>query len=158
MPARVPSLLADAEQRREALLAVPRKIDDAAARRRIARGPFQVREAVHHRSAQCAGEVVPRDVAIILDLSGSMKFESMPGVYVDASGATIIRDAVALSPTVLGRLKDAGVKEVWAYEPGFWDLVCEQFCGQGHYTMQGKVVVIENEEYKKKFETVKNDD
>ncbi len=76
--------------------------------------------------------------------------------YVDATGGTIVRDATALLPATLDRLKSAGVKEIWAYEPGYWDLVCEQFCGQGHYTMQGKVVVIDNDEYKKKFETVKS--
>src|SRR5262249_40416611 len=28
----------------------------------------------------------PRDVVIVMDLSGSMRFESLPGVYVDSSG------------------------------------------------------------------------
>src|SRR5260363_295788 len=52
-------LLARAEQGYETLLAVAREIDHAAARCRVARGPFQFGEAVHHRSAERAGEMVP---------------------------------------------------------------------------------------------------
>ncbi len=37
-------------------------------------------------SATSAAVHRPRDVVIIMDLSGSMRFESLPGVYVDASG------------------------------------------------------------------------
>jgi Flp pilus assembly protein TadG len=37
-------------------------------------------------SATSAAAHRPRDVAIIMDLSGSMRFESLPGVYVDSSG------------------------------------------------------------------------
>lgn len=78
--------------------------------------------------------------------------------YVDGKGSTIVRNGTGLISINLQRLKDAGIKEIWAYEPGFWDLVCEQFCGQGHYTMQAKVVVIDNEEYKRKFETTTSEE
>lgn len=37
-------------------------------------------------SATSAAVHRPRDVVIIMDLSGSMRFESLPGVYVDGSG------------------------------------------------------------------------
>jgi hypothetical protein len=37
-------------------------------------------------SASSAAVHRPRDVVIIMDLSGSMRFESLPGVYVDANG------------------------------------------------------------------------
>ena len=57
---------------------------------------------------------------------------------------------------IAGKLKDAGIKQVTAYLPGYWDLVCEELCGQGHYTMQAKVVVVDNAEYVKRFETPKN--
>ena len=41
-----------------------------------------------------------------------------------------------------------------AYLPRHWDIVCEELCGQGHYTMQGTVVVLEQDEYRKTFETL----
>ena len=42
--------------------------------------------------------------------------------------------------------------EVTAYDPGYWELICEELCGQGHYTMQAKVFVLEQDDYNKKFE------
>src|ERR1700754_2648041 len=53
------SAFAIAEQRRETLFAGAGEIDDAAARRAVARGPVQLGEAGHHRSAQRAGEMMP---------------------------------------------------------------------------------------------------
>src|SRR5437899_1849267 len=46
------------EQCRKPPFAVAGEIDDAAARRAIARGPFQFGEARHHGGAQRAGEVM----------------------------------------------------------------------------------------------------
>jgi cytochrome c oxidase subunit 2 len=74
-------------------------------------------------------------------------------LYRDAKKQTIVRDKKIITPEVAQKLKDAGIKKVTAYLPGYWDLVCEELCGQGHYTMQGKIVVVDNEEYHKKFET-----
>ena len=67
-----------------------------------------------------------------------------------------IRDAHVLTPAVTDKLRSAGVKQITAYLPGYWDLVCDELCGQGHYTMQAKVEVIDNAEYIKRFETPKN--
>ncbi len=55
----------------------------------------------------------------------------------------------------ISRLRAIGVKSVIAYRPGYYDIVCQQLCGQGHYTMQGQMYVITDEEYRKKYE-VKN--
>jgi heme/copper-type cytochrome/quinol oxidase subunit 2 len=65
---------------------------------------------------------------------------------------TIIRNDRPLSADVVAQLKTAGIKQVVAYEPGYWDLVCEEFCGQGHYTMQGRLVVLDPKEYNEQFE------
>jgi heme/copper-type cytochrome/quinol oxidase subunit 2 len=53
---------------------------------------------------------------------------------------------------MVARLKAAGVTEVRAYKPGYWDIVCEELCGQGHYTMQGRLLVLGQEDYAKQFE------
>ncbi|HTL27636.1 MAG TPA: cytochrome c oxidase subunit II [Tepidisphaeraceae bacterium] len=71
-------------------------------------------------------------------------------LYKDKKNATIVRDQRTITPDVAQKLKDAGVTKVTAYLPGYWDLVCEELCGQGHYTMQGKVVVLDQAEYDKK--------
>src|SRR6186713_898377 len=46
------------EQRGKLLLAGPRKVHHAAAGRGVARGPFQLGQALHHGGAQRAGEMV----------------------------------------------------------------------------------------------------
>jgi heme/copper-type cytochrome/quinol oxidase subunit 2 len=70
--------------------------------------------------------------------------------YADKSKKTIIRDGGSITPAIAKQLKEAGVKEVYASEPGVWDLVCEELCGQGHNTMQGRVSFLDNAEYDKK--------
>ncbi len=70
--------------------------------------------------------------------------------YADKSKKTIVRDGGSISPAIAKQLKDAGVKEVYASEPGVWDLVCEELCGQGHGTMRGQVTFIDSDEYDKK--------
>jgi cytochrome c oxidase subunit 2 len=37
--------------------------------------------------------------------------------------------------------------------PGYFEIACQELCGQGHYTMQGRMVVISQEEYAAKYET-----
>ena len=51
--------------------------------------------------------------------------------------------------TLLDKLRTAGIAEVQAYIPGYWDIVCEELCGQGHYTMQARLVVLDGAEYDK---------
>lgn len=70
--------------------------------------------------------------------------------YADKSKKTIVRDGGSITPAIAKQLKDAGIKEVWASEPGVWDLVCEELCGQGHGTMRGQVTFIDSDEYDKK--------
>jgi heme/copper-type cytochrome/quinol oxidase subunit 2 len=67
--------------------------------------------------------------------------------YADKSGKTIVRDGGSVTPAIAKQLQDAGIKEVFASEPGVWDLVCEELCGQGHNTMQGRVTFLDNAEY-----------
>jgi cytochrome c oxidase subunit 2 len=67
--------------------------------------------------------------------------------------SSIIRDGAGfpaddeLRTAILDKLRAAGVTEVQAYVPGYWDIVCEELCGQGHYTMQGRLVVVDGAEY-----------
>jgi heme/copper-type cytochrome/quinol oxidase subunit 2 len=65
---------------------------------------------------------------------------------------TIVRNGRPLTKENVAQLKAAGIQDVTAYEPGYWDLVCEELCGQGHYTMQAKVVVLDPDQYNKEFE------
>jgi len=73
-------------------------------------------------------------------------------LYRDGKKQTIIRDGKIITPEVAQKLKDAGVKQVTAYLPGYWELVCEELCGQGHNTMRGTIRVVDNAEYMEKFE------
>jgi hypothetical protein len=75
--------------------------------------------------------------------------------YANKDGSTIVRNGGPIPIAAVKKLKDAGVKEINAFEPGYWDLVCEELCGQGHSTMQGRVIIVDNDEYVKQFETPK---
>jgi heme/copper-type cytochrome/quinol oxidase subunit 2 len=67
--------------------------------------------------------------------------------YADKEKKTIIRAGGIVTPDVAQKLKDAGITEVTAYLPGTWDLVCEELCGEGHYTMRGTLIVLTEQEY-----------
>jgi heme/copper-type cytochrome/quinol oxidase subunit 2 len=65
-----------------------------------------------------------------------------PGYYrFSKNGDTILRENSMITLAVLNELKAAGVEKV----PGAiaYDLVCEELCGIGHATMQGKLVVLD---------------
>jgi heme/copper-type cytochrome/quinol oxidase subunit 2 len=66
---------------------------------------------------------------------------------------TIIRDQATFGPGVVEKLKAAGITQVTAHMPGYLDIACAQICGLGHYTMQGRVVVLSQNEYDQKFPT-----
>ena len=66
---------------------------------------------------------------------------------------TVARDKDFVTPDLLDGLRAIGIERVTAYQPKVWDLVCEELCGQGHYTMKGQLVVLEQDEYRKQFET-----
>ena len=57
-----------------------------------------------------------------------------------------------LTKDALPKLKAAGVTEIAIYEPGHWELVCEELCGANHFTMRGQVVVLDSEEYRARFQ------
>jgi len=67
--------------------------------------------------------------------------------YVDAKKGTIIRAGSSINKTALDKLKTAGITQVTLYKPGFWELVCEELCGQGHYKMRGQLRIVTSEEY-----------
>ena len=79
--------------------------------------------------------------------------------YPGKHGGTIIRNEAQITSeldpdtnkTVFAELKEIGVETVVAYQPKFWELVCEELCGQGHYTMQDRVVVLEKDAYMQKW-------
>jgi heme/copper-type cytochrome/quinol oxidase subunit 2 len=69
--------------------------------------------------------------------------------------ATIVRNDMPLTKERVKQLKDNGITEVVAYDPGYWELVCEELCGLGHFKMRGEVYVLSQDEYRTKFETAK---
>jgi len=76
--------------------------------------------------------------------------------------STIIRDGMPInydpsSPetSTIAKLKAADITQVTCYVPGFFDVVCQQLCGQGHYTMQGQCYVIDGKTYAEKYEGAK---
>ena len=64
---------------------------------------------------------------------------------------TLATQGFQITPDVADDLKANGFTEVQVYVPKYWDLVCEELCGAGHTKMQGKLVVLEPEEYKRRF-------
>ena len=66
---------------------------------------------------------------------------------------TIIRDRQPISEERIAALNAIGVKEITVCRPGYFDLVCEELCGQGHSKMQGQVIVVEQKEYAEMFES-----
>jgi heme/copper-type cytochrome/quinol oxidase subunit 2 len=122
-------------------------------------------------------ELVSRRVIKIDDLAAILNRPKPPDLYIsiskDSPGAvkdpkkdeylyvedpkaakprTIIRNDQPLTADRVVKLKTAGVTEVGAYEPGSWDLVCEELCGANHYTMRGQIFVLDSDEYNKRFE------
>jgi heme/copper-type cytochrome/quinol oxidase subunit 2 len=73
--------------------------------------------------------------------------------YNDKDGGTILRAGQPVTEDRLAALKGIGVSEITVYRPGYFDLVCEELCGQGHYKMQGQVVILEASEFAEQFET-----
>jgi len=78
-------------------------------------------------------------------------------LYKDADG-TIVRNGGVISSaadetgkTTIQRLRAIGVTQIEAFKPKYWDLICEELCGQGHYTMTDKVIVLEDDAYRKKY-------
>lgn len=66
---------------------------------------------------------------------------------------TVARDNEFVTPKLIGELREFGVTKMTAYSPKVWDLVCEELCGAGHATMKGDLIVLEPDEYRKRFET-----
>jgi heme/copper-type cytochrome/quinol oxidase subunit 2 len=100
------------------------------------------------------------NVVITKDSPGAVKDPKSDNyMYVEdpkaAKPRTILRTTPGfniITKDRVAKLKAAGVTEVIAYEPGYWELICEELCGQGHATMVGKVVVLESEEYREKWQ------
>jgi cytochrome c oxidase subunit 2 len=69
--------------------------------------------------------------------------------YADKDKKTIARNGAIVTTEMAQKLKEAGIAEVIAFQPGTWELVCEELCGGQHTTMKGIVRFLENEEYDK---------
>lgn len=76
------------------------------------------------------------------------KLRRGPGFYafLDKDGNTLLRDGSAIGDPDIDALKAAGINEVTVTLPYYWDLVCEELCGAGHYTMQDKFIVLEDDQ------------
>lgn len=66
---------------------------------------------------------------------------------------TIVAENAGLDQKTVALLKGKGFTRLHAYRIGSFDLVCEELCGSGHTTMKGTVVILEPEEYRRKYET-----
>jgi heme/copper-type cytochrome/quinol oxidase subunit 2 len=73
--------------------------------------------------------------------------------YNGKDGKPIVNGRMQLNGQRIEALKGIGVKSITMVRPGFLDLVCAELCGQGHYTMQGQVIVLSDQEYAEQFET-----
>jgi heme/copper-type cytochrome/quinol oxidase subunit 2 len=64
----------------------------------------------------------------------------------------VVKDQDQLTIERIGDLRKLGIREIDAYRVKMWDLVCEELCGNGHTKMQGYLIVLEPDEYAKKYE------
>lgn len=103
-----------------------------------------------------------KEMRIAIESSSPHAVEDSTGIrykYPGKRGSTIIRNGAIIntSPdeesqkTVFQELSEIGVDKVVAYEPKNWDLVCAELCGVGHSEMKGTVIVLEPDEYRKKY-------
>ena len=123
-------------------------------REQASRKPYKIDELEKLFAAHPAAEIT---VAIDKDSPGAVKDPKREAyLYVEdpkaAKPKTIVRSDQPLSPQRVEQLKKAGITEVTAYEPGYWELICEELCGMGHNTMTGRVMVLESEEYRTRFQ------
>src|SRR5258706_5242090 len=72
---------------------------------------------------------------------------SINGRGADGTSAAPIVSGAALTPDAIASLRSAGIQEVTAITQIF-ELVCEELCGQGHYSMRGEVIFVSPEQYK----------
>jgi heme/copper-type cytochrome/quinol oxidase subunit 2 len=75
--------------------------------------------------------------------------------YNDKDGKAIFADREVIVPAKLAALKGINPGELRVSRPGYFDLVCGELCGSGHYTMKGQVVAVTDKEYAEKFEKAK---
>ncbi|HYO08645.1 MAG TPA: cytochrome c oxidase subunit II transmembrane domain-containing protein [Tepidisphaeraceae bacterium] len=124
-------------------------------REELSRKTYKIDELAKLYEATIAPDL---SVVITKETPGAVKAPGAREDYlyaVDPKAArpvTIVRNGRGLTKENVAKLKAAGITEVTAYEPGYWDIVCEELCGLGHYTMQGRLVVLSSDEYNKQFE------
>jgi cytochrome c oxidase subunit 2 len=123
-------------------------------REKLSRHPYKVDDLIATFAANPNAELT---VVVTKDSPGAIKDPKRDQyLYVEDPKATkpktIVRDAGVLTKENVAKLKAAGITEITAFEPGYWELVCEELCGQGHSKMTNKVFVLEKDEFNKKFE------
>jgi hypothetical protein len=63
--------------------------------------------------------------------------------YATSDGQTIVNDGYPITPDTIKDLRTAGIDQIKAYSPFYWEIVCEELCGPGHATMGGKIFVVD---------------
>jgi heme/copper-type cytochrome/quinol oxidase subunit 2 len=134
------------EDQNRKIAETPRTIDDVEGEFRLPRNRYlELLLAVDDKSEPKAKD----------DKSPGARFDTRARQwkYNGEGGKTLVRDGQPLSIERLEQLRQIGVKQVRAYRPGYFELVCEELCGGGHYTMRGVVEIVAQDEFKEKFET-----
>jgi heme/copper-type cytochrome/quinol oxidase subunit 2 len=67
---------------------------------------------------------------------------------------SIIKNEQMITEEQVAQLKAAGITSVLAHQPGYFDIPCQELCGEGHYTMQGRLIVLSQAEYFERHEKV----
>lgn len=109
------------------------------------------------QSEFAADETLSLRVAINADTKGAVKDPKKEEyLFQDKSNpkkpVTIIRHANPLTKARVDKLAEAGIEEVTVYEPGIFEIVCEELCGGQHFTMRGELRVLEPDVYAERFE------
>ena len=103
----------------------------------------------------------PVTIDIDADTPGAMK-DRFGWRFIDAQKKTIVRDGTALAaetdhhdradperPSVVDKLKAAGITRVNVHKPAPFEIACAQLCGNQHYTMRGEMIVVSQKEFDK---------
>lgn len=96
--------------------------------------PHANKDAIGYRYAQPDSNRKNRQVSIIRD------------------GGTLLYLPDEPEMDTLQRLKKTGIQRITVSKPGYFEIACQELCGQGHFTMQGRLVVLSQEEYAAKHE------
>ena len=113
------------------------------------RQPIEQKYAIDKLAAAIAAPSAPEQRFVVADSEDEkVKSAVTNGAVVTAAGVEKLKAAGVETVTASRQ-----VAKVTAIKSKVWEIVCEELCGNGHTAMRGTMVVLEPEEYARRFES-----